>query len=189
MLSTFRPAIVLTLAFTLLTGIAYPLAMTGIGQAAFPAQANGSRISQEGVTIGSSLIGQNFTRPDYFWSRPSATGPEPYNAAASSGSNYGPTDARLVERVAASVTDLGETEPVPADAVTTSASGLDPHITPANAQRQLARVAAARGLSAERVEALLEGMTESPLLGMFGEPRVNVLALNLALDQLAPPAR
>lgn len=189
MLNQIRPAIVLTLAFTLLTGVAYPLAMTGIGQAVFPAQANGSRLTQDGVTIGSALIGQNFTRPDYFWPRPSATGPEPYNAAASSGANYGPTDARLVERVAAMVTDLGVTGPAPADAVTTSGSGLDPHITPANARAQLGRVAAARGVDAANIEALLADMTETPLLGIWGEPRVNVLALNLALDRLAPPAR
>ena len=189
MLNQIRPAIVLTLALTLLTGIAYPLAMTFIGQAAFPAQANGSRITRDGVTIGSSLIGQDFTRPDYFWPRPSATGPAPYNAAASSGSSYGPTDARLVERVADAVTRLDGTSPVPADAVTASGSGLDPHITPANARSQIARVAAARRLDAAGVEALLADMTEAPLLGIAGEPRVNVLALNLALDQLAPPAR
>ncbi len=189
MLNQIRPAIVLTLALTLLTGIAYPLAMAFIGQAVFPAQANGSRVTQEGFTIGSSLIGQSFTQPGYFWPRPSATGPQPYNAAASSGSNYGPTDARLVERVATAVTSLGVTGPVPADAVTASGSGLDPHITPANARSQIARVATARGVDAARIETLLADMTEAPLLGIAGEPRVNVLALNLALDQLAPPAR
>jgi K+-transporting ATPase ATPase C chain len=189
MINQIRPAIVLTLAFTLLTGVAYPLAMTGIGQAMFPAQANGSRITQEGVTVGSSLIGQGFTQPDYFWPRPSATGPEPYNAAASSGSNYGPTDARLVKRVATLVASLGDRVPVPADAVTTSASGLDPHITPANARMQIARVADARAVDAASMETLLADMTETPVLGIFGEPRVNLLALNLALDHLAPPAR
>lgn len=189
MLNQIRPAIVLTLAFTLLTGIAYPLAMTGIGQAVFPAQANGSRITREGVTIGSSLIGQDFAQSGYFWPRPSATGPAPYNAAASSGSNYGATDARLVASVADAVDGLGVTSPVPADAVTASGSGLDPHITPANARSQIARVAAARGVDDARIETLLANMTEAPLLGIGGEPRVNVLALNLALDQLAPPAR
>lgn len=189
MLNSIRPAIVLTLAFTLLTGIAYPLAMTGIGQAVFPAQANGSRIVEGGVVIGSSLIGQDFTQPGYFWPRPSATGPEPYNGAASSGSNYGPTDARLVERVAASVKNLGADEPIPADAVTTSGSGLDPHISADNARLQIARVAKTRGVDPARIEALLADMTEMPALGIFGEPRVNVLALNLALDRLAPPAR
>lgn len=189
MLNQIRPAIVLTLAFTLLTGIAYPLAMTGIGQAAFPAQANGSRIERDGAVVGSALIGQAFTQPQYFWPRPSATGPEPYNASASSGSNYGPTDARLIERVNAAVVALDSTTPVPADAVTTSASGLDPHITPENARLQVARIAQARAVDAARVEQLLADMTELPLLGIFGEPRVNVLALNLALDQVAPLAR
>ncbi len=186
MLSSLRPAIVLTLAFTLLTGIAYPLAMTGVGQALFPAQANGSRLEREGVVVGSALIGQNFTQPGYFWSRPSATAGEPYNAAGSSGSNYGPTDARLVERVTASV--AGQRN-VPADAVTTSASGLDPDITPANARLQVARVAAARGIAPADLETLVADMTEQPLLGIFGEPRVNVLALNLALDARTQPAR
>lgn len=189
MINEIRPAIVLTLAFTLLTGIAYPLAMTGIGQAVFPAQANGSRIERDGVVIGSALIGQGFTQPGYFWSRPSATGPEPYNAAASSGSNRGPTDARLVERVASSVVELGDVAPVPADAVTTSASGLDPHISPQNARLQVARIAEARGEDETEIETLLNTMTEPPLLGIFGEPRVNVIELNLALDQMAPLAR
>jgi potassium-transporting ATPase KdpC subunit len=189
MLDQIRPAIVLTLAFTLLTGIAYPLAMTGIGQAVLPAQANGSRIVQDDTVIGSSLIGQNFARPEYFWPRPSATGTEPYNGAASSGSNFGATDARLVARVAASTSGYDAMAPVPADAVTTSASGLDPHITPANARNQIARVAEARGQDVARIEAVLDEITEAPLLGIFGEPRVNVLALNLALDRMAPPAR
>jgi potassium-transporting ATPase KdpC subunit len=186
MLSQIRPAIVLTLLFTLLTGIVYPLAMTGIGQAAFPAQANGSRVERDGVTVGSSLIGQAFADPAYFWPRPSATGSEPYNAAASSGSNYGPTDARLVERVAAAI---GEAGSAPADAVTTSASGLDPHITPENARTQVARIAEVRGVEPASVEQLLTQMTETPLAGILGETRVNVLALNLALDRLAPVAR
>ena len=189
MLNQIRPAIVLTLAFTLLTGVAYPLAMTGIGQAAFPAQANGSRVEQDGAVVGSALIGQAFTQPQYFWPRPSATGPEPYNAAASGGSNYGPTDARLIERVSGAVVAIDSPTPVPADAVTTSASGLDPHVSPENARLQVVRVAEARGLDLSQVELLLASMTEAPLLGIFGEPRVNVLALNLALDRLAPPVR
>jgi K+-transporting ATPase ATPase C chain len=189
MLNHIRPAIVLTLAFTLLTGIAYPLAMTGIGQSVFPAQANGSRIEQDGVVVGSALIGQTFTQPQYFWPRPSATGPEPYNASASSGSNYGPTDARLVDRVNGAIAERGLASAVPADAVTASASGLDPHITPENARLQVARIAEARAIDIAQVEQLLADMTDAPLLGIFGEPRVNVLALNLALDQLAPLAR
>lgn len=186
MLSQIRPAIVMTLAFTLLTGIAYPLAMTGIGQSLFPYQANGSRIERDGSVVGSDLIGQNFTAPGYFWSRPSATGPEPYNASASSGSNYGATDARLVERVADAVDGRSA---VPADAVTTSGSGLDPHISPENARSQIDRVATARGLDAAAITKLVADMTETPTLGIFGEPRVNVLALNLALDAMAQPAR
>lgn len=189
MFDIVRPALVLTFAFTLLTGIAYPLAMTGIGQSLFPTQSSGSRIVEGGVTIGSSLIGQGFSQPGYFWPRPSATGPEAYNASASSGSNYGQTDARLVARVEASVSGLGTRDPVPADAVTTSGSGLDPHITPDNARLQVARVAAARGMAPAPIEALVADMTEMPALGIFGEPRVNVLALNLALDRLAQQAR
>jgi K+-transporting ATPase ATPase C chain len=189
MLNQLRPAIVMTLAFTLLTGIVYPLAITGIGQAVMPAQANGSVLERDGVVVGSSLIGQAFSAPEYFWPRPSATGPDPYNASASSGSNYGPTDARLVARVDEAVGALGVTEGVPADAVTTSASGLDPHITPENAALQVQRVAQARGVDPASVEALVADMTETPWLGMFGELRVNVLALNLALDSEAPLAR
>ena len=188
MLNQIRPAIVMTVIFTLLTGLLYPLAITGIGQLAFPTQANGSRVMRDGALIGSALIGQDFTRPDYFWSRPSATGPEPYNGAASSGSNYGATDARLVERVADTVVTLGAAA-VAADAATTSASGLDPDISPANARRQLTRVAAARAMPEADLETLLAQMTDAPILGIFGEPRVNVLALNLALDAAVPLAR
>jgi K+-transporting ATPase ATPase C chain len=186
MLNQIRPAIVLTLLFTLLTGLAYPLAMTGIGQAAFPVQANGSRIERDGIVVGSALIGQNFARSDYFWARPSATGPEPYNAGASTGSNFGPTDKRLIERIGTAVAGSAA---IPADAVTTSASGLDPHISPENARLQVERVAKARGLEAGQVAEVLKRMTEGPMLGIFGEPRVNVLALNLALDQVAPVAK
>ena len=188
MLNQIRPAIVMTVLFTLLTGLLYPLAITGIGQLAFPTQANGSRIERDGALVGSALIGQDFTQPGYFWSRPSATGPEPYNAAASSGSNYGATDARLVERVADAVVSLGGPA-IAADAATTSASGLDPDISPANARQQLARVAAARAMPEADLQTLLTRMTAAPILGIFGEPRVNVLALNLALDASAPLAR
>lgn len=185
MLNQIRPALVLTVLLTAVTGLAYPLAVTGIAQAAFPAQANGSRIDVNGQVIGSDLIGQNFTKPFYFWPRPSATGPEPYNGASSSGSNIGPTGKALIERVAAEVTTLGG-GPIPADAVTTSASGLDPHITPANAARQIDRVAQARGVDANAVATIVSDVTEGPLLGIFGEPRVNVLRLNLALDAALP---
>lgn len=185
MLDQLRPAIVLTVLLSAVTGLAYPLAITGAAQAAFPAQANGSRIERDGVTIGSALIGQNFAQPSYFWPRPSATGPEPYNAAASTGSNIGPTGKALVDRVAGSVAAFGD-GPVPADAVTTSGSGLDPHITPQYAASQVGRVAEARGIEPAAVAALLADVTEGPALGIFGEPRVNVLRLNLALDEAAP---
>ena len=185
MLNQIRPAIVLTILLSAVTGLAYPLAITGAAQAAFPAQANGSRIEANGLTVGSDLIGQNFSTPGYFWPRPSATGPDPYNAGASTGSNIGPTGKALVERVAAAVTATGQAS-VPADAVTTSGSGLDPHISPQYAAMQLARVATARGVEISTVEAILAGVTEQPILGIFGEPRVNVLRLNLALDEAAP---
>lgn len=185
MLDQLRPAIVLTLLLSAVTGLAYPLAITGAAQAAFPAQANGSRIERDGQLIGSDLIGQNFTQSGYFWPRPSATGPEPYNAAASTGSNIGPTGKALVDRVAAAAATMGG-GPVPADAVTTSASGLDPHITPQYAALQVARVAAARSVEPAVVEAVLADVAEGPALGIFGEPRVNVLRLNLALDEAAP---
>ena len=185
MLNQLRPAIVLTVLLSAVTGLLYPLAITGAAQAAFPGQANGSRIERGGVLIGSDLIGQNFAKPGYFWSRPSATGPDPYNAGASTGSNIGPTGKALVERVAGSVQALGG-GPVPADAVTTSASGLDPHITPQNAASQVARVAAARHVEPLVIETALADVTEQPILGIFGEPRVNVLRLNLALDAVAP---
>jgi K+-transporting ATPase ATPase C chain len=185
MLSQIRPAIVLTILLSAVTGLVYPLAIAGSVQVAFPAQANGSRIEISGVTIGSDLIGQNFSAPGYFWPRPSATGPEPYNASASSGSSIGPTGKTLIDRVAAAVTATGQT-PAPADAVTMSGSGLDPHITPQNAAMQIGRVATARGLEISVVQAILATVTEQPILGIFGEPRVNVLRLNLALDEAAP---
>jgi potassium-transporting ATPase KdpC subunit len=185
MLTQLRPAIVLTIALSILTGLAYPLAITGAAQLAFPQNANGSPVIREGVVIGSSLIGQHFTSDRYFWPRPSATGPEPYNAAASTGSNYGATSAALVERTAVAVMALGAAGPVPADAVTASGSGLDPSISPAYAALQVERVAGARGLEPAAVAALVEAGTSQPFLGIFGEPRVDVLALNLALDETA----
>nr|WP_295885271.1 potassium-transporting ATPase subunit KdpC [uncultured Devosia sp.] len=184
MLDQLRPAIVLTVLLSAVTGLLYPLVISGAAQAAFPAQANGSRIVHDGVTIGSDLIGQNFAQPRYFWPRPSATGPEPYNAAASTGSNIGPTGKALIERTAASVAALGGGS-VPADGVTTSGSGLDPHITPQYAAFQVARVAEARGLDPAVVSQLVADVTEGPALGIFGETRVNVLRLNLALDEAA----
>lgn len=185
MLDQLRPAIVLTVLLSAVTGLAYPLAITAAAQAALPGQANGSRIERAGVLIGSDLIGQNFAQPRYFWPRPSATGPDPYNAAASTGSNIGPTGKALIERTAASVEALGG-GPVPADGVTASGSGLDPHITPDFAATQVTRVAQARGVDAAIVEQTLADVTEGPALGIFGEPRVNVLRLNLALDEAAP---
>ena len=187
MINHLRPAITLVVAMTAVTGLAYPLAITGIAQAVMPAQANGSLIEKDGAVIGSALIGQSFTSDRYFWSRPSATGPEPYNAAASSGSNLGTTSVKLKDRAAGEVARLtatGMTQPVPAHAVTTSGSGLDPHVSPAFAEAQVARIAQARGLEPAAVASIVVQHTENPNFGVIGEARVNVLELNLALDAL-----
>ena len=183
MITHLRPAIVLTVAFILLTGLAYPLAVTGIAQLALPAQANGSLIVKDGAVIGSSLIGQAFATDRYFWPRPSAAGAG-YDAAASSGSNLGPTSAKLAERVKGDVERLRGSgiATIPADAATASGSGLDPHISPQFAQVQIARVARARGIAVPALTELVARFTEGRLLGIVGEPRVNVLELNMALD-------
>jgi K+-transporting ATPase ATPase C chain len=187
MLAHLRPAILLTLVLIVLTGLAYPLVVTGVAQVLFPRQANGSLILKEGKVVGSSLIGQPFDDSRYFWSRPSATSPFPYNAAASSGSNLGPTNPALADLVKARVealraADPGNTAPVPVDLVTASGSGLDPHISPAAAFYQVRRVARARALGEEAVRGLVERHIEGRQFGFLGEPRVNVLALNHALD-------
>jgi K+-transporting ATPase ATPase C chain len=195
LISQIRPALVLLVLMTVLTGLVYPLAVTGIASVLFPYEAAGSLVEKDGKVIGSALIGQNFTGLKYFHSRPSATTdtdphdpsktvPAPYNAANSGGSNAGPTSKALIERVRADVDAAAKdgNGRVPVDLVTTSASGLDPHITPAAAEFQIARVAAARNLSVERVRTLIARATEGRLLGIFGEPRVNVLKLNVTLD-------
>jgi K+-transporting ATPase ATPase C chain len=187
MMSVLRPALVLFAVLTALTGVAYPLIVTGIGQAAFPEQAAGSLILRDGKPVGSTLIGQNFSNPKYVWGRPSATGPMPYNASNSSGSNQGPLNPALTEAVkgrieALRAADPGNHSPVPIDLVTASASGLDPHISVAGARYQAARVAQARLMPAAQVEQLIDKHTEGRWLGFIGEPRVNVLQLNLSLD-------
>lgn len=189
MLTQIRPAIVSLLLLTLLTGFIYPLVVTGVAQAAFPAQANGSLLAGADKKLGSELIGQEFTDPRYFWGRLSATGPMAYNAAASSGSNLGPTNPALFKAVQARIDALHAADPenqspIPVDLVTASASGLDPQISPAAALYQVQRVAKARSLDGKVVQALVAKYTEGRQLGFLGEPRVNVLKLNLALDQV-----
>nr|MEA2799136.1 potassium-transporting ATPase KdpC subunit [Phenylobacterium sp.] len=196
MFAQIRPAIVATLFFTLLLGVGYPLAVTAIAQVAFPKQAEGSLIRDgKGQVIGSALIAQNFAKPQYLHPRPSAAGTDGYDASGSSGSNLGPLNPDLAKRIAKDTAGLqGEgAGPVPADAVTTSGSGLDPDISPANARRQAAHVAAARGVPVAEVEKVIDANTTGPWLGLFGQPAVNVLKANLALDAAAsgrptPPA-
>src|SRR5580700_2776002 len=191
MLSQLWPALRINIFLTILLGVAYPLAVTGISQLVFPHQANGSLITKGDQVIGSELIGQNFARPEYFQPRPSAAGNDGYDPTASGGSNYGPTSQKLVDRVKASIEKFRKdnpdyTGPLPADLVTASASGLDPHISPDSASAQAARVARARGVSTDQITQLIAQITEGPDLGLLGEPRVNVLKLNLALDEKFP---
>ena len=188
MTSHLLPAFRMITVMTVLTGLIYPAVVTGIVQVMFPSKAHGSLITVDGQVVGSSLIGQNFAKPEYFHPRPSAAGANGYDAAYSGGSNLGPTSRKLIDRVQASVEQYrrenqGYTGPIPADAVTASGSGLDPHISPANAEIQVARVAAARRLDPASVRMLVAAATEQPWLGFIGEVRVNVLELNLALDR------
>lgn len=187
MKTLIRPAVSLFVLLSAVTGIVYPVAVAGIAQAVFPDAAAGSLILKDGKPVGSGLIGQNFTDPKYFWGRPSATAPQPYNASASGGSNQGPLNPALVDAVegrieALKAADPDNKRPVPADLITASGSGLDPHISPAAAVYQVERIARTRQIKAETVATLIAGNTEGRQLGLFGEPRVNVLKLNLALD-------
>lgn len=189
MRTLLRPAVAALVLLSLVTGLVYPALVTGLAQALFPWQARGSRLEAGGRLVGSALIGQGFTAPGYFWSRPSATGPVPYNGAASSGSNLGPSNPALHQAVADRVAALRAADPsvsgaVPVDLVTASGSGLDPHITPAAAAWQVARVARARGITEDSVRGLVRRFTAGRQFGLLGEPRVNVLQLNLALDGL-----
>jgi K+-transporting ATPase ATPase C chain len=191
MSTIIRPAVVLFALLTVLTGIIYPLVVTGIAKVAFAHQAQGSLILKDGKPVGSELIGQNFADPKYFWSRPSATSPQPYNGTGSSGSNLGPLNPALTDAVKARIQALQGADPankerIPVDLVTTSGSGLDPHISVAAAQYQMARIARVRNLDVWAVQALVAAHTQERLGGIFGEPRVNVLELNLALDDFRP---
>jgi K+-transporting ATPase ATPase C chain len=190
MKTLLRPALSLFLLLSVVTGLAYPALVTGVAHLIFPSAAAGSLVLKDGKPVGSALIGQNFTDPKYFWGRPSATSPQPYNGAASGGSNLGPLNPALVDAVkgridALKAADPDNTAPIPVDLVTASGSGLDPHISPAAAEYQVARVARVRQIAPDAVRALVAKATESRQLGLFGEPRVNVLALNLALDEAA----
>jgi K+-transporting ATPase ATPase C chain len=190
MFKELKAGILITVVFTVLTGLIYPLAMTGLAQMMFPRQANGSLVERNGKVIGSELIGQNFTKPEYFHPRPSAAG-KGYDATSSSGSNLGPTNPALIDRLNKGAADFRKDNPayagaIPADAITASGSGLDPDVTPANAMAQAARVAQARGAPLERVQRLVSQYTDNRTLGIFGEPRTNVLGLNLALDAQFP---
>jgi potassium-transporting ATPase KdpC subunit len=187
MLKMLRSTLILFLMLTLITGVAYPLVVTGVASLAMPDKAAGSVITLDGKAMGSALLGQPFSDPGHFWSRPSATGPQPYNGAASSGSNLSPTNPALIDALQARVTSLREADPgnnaaVPVDLVTASGSGLDPHISPAGALYQVPRVARVRGMNEAEVRELVTAITESRTFGLLGEPRVNVLRLNLALD-------
>jgi potassium-transporting ATPase KdpC subunit len=187
MMKMFRSTISIFLVLTLVTGVAYPLVVTGVSHVFMSAKATGSVVTRDGKAVGSALLGQPFTSAGYFWGRPSATGPQPYNGAASSGSNLSPTNPVLLDAIGARVkalrdADPGNAAPVPVDLVTASGSGLDPHISPAAALYQVSRVARARGLSDSEVRALVDSHIEGRTFGLLGEPRVNVLKLNLALD-------
>jgi K+-transporting ATPase ATPase C chain len=194
MLKELKPAILITIVMTILTGIAYPLAVTALAQTIFHKQANGSLIERNGAVVGSELIGQNFTKPEYFHPRPSAAGTNGYDATSSGGSNLGPTNSALADRLKKDAAAFRKdnpdyTGPIPSDAITASGSGLDPEITPGNANAQAARVSKARGASLEAVASLIAANTQQRDLGVLGEPRVNVLKLNLALDQAFPARR
>ena len=194
MKTLIRPALVMLALMTLVTGFAYPILVIAIGQTFMADQANGSLIVRDGKPVGSSLIGQPFASPKYFWSRPSATSPMPNNAASSSGSNLGPTNPALKDAVAGRIETLRKSDPnnkraIPIDLVTTSASGLDPDISEAAARYQVDRIAAVRGIAATQVSALVDTHREGVVFGLIGEPRVNVLRLNLALDALAAPGK
>jgi K+-transporting ATPase ATPase C chain len=193
MYKELKSAVLITICFTVITGILYPLAITGIAQLIFPRQANGTMLQRHGKVVGSELIGQNFARPEYFHSRPSAAG-SGYDGAGSSGSNLGPTNPALADRLAKGAAQFRSENPtftgaVPADAITASASGLDPEISPANARVQTLRVASARKMNPDTLQAIVDTMAEGRTLGLLGEPRVNVVKLNMKLDELVPLER